>query len=157
MDQTAVTYPYVTVNEMTGEDDQDDPRGRRRQPVQPGSVLSQGGDMVRVGGLRYAIDPLAKMGARITSMELAGKPLDAAEEVQGRRMAPVSEEARAAGGAAGVGRRCAQPSRAGRRSSRAPSTCPKSPASPATRVGVRSNLGQRPASLPARLAIVTHG
>jgi sulfur-oxidizing protein SoxB len=65
MDQTAITYPYVTVNELTGRDHQDDPRRRRRQPVQSGSYYQQGGDMVRVGGLRYAIDPRATIGSRI--------------------------------------------------------------------------------------------
>jgi len=36
----------------------------------------QGGDMVRVGGLKYSIDPLASIGKRITDMELNGQPLD---------------------------------------------------------------------------------
>jgi sulfur-oxidizing protein SoxB len=35
-----------------------------------------GGDMVRIGGLRYAIDPTAPMGERLSALELNGKPLD---------------------------------------------------------------------------------
>ena len=54
--------------------------------------------MVRVGGLRYAIDPGAAVGHRITSMSLAGKPLDPAKKYKVAGWAPVSEEARAAGG-----------------------------------------------------------
>ena len=54
--------------------------------------------MVRVGGLKYAIDPNAVMGQRITSMTLGGKPLDAAKTYKVAGWAPVSEDARAAGG-----------------------------------------------------------
>ena len=32
--------------------------------------------MVRVGGLRYAIDPGASIGERLSDLELNGKPLD---------------------------------------------------------------------------------
>ena len=54
--------------------------------------------MVRVGGMRYAIDPAATMGKRITRMEMNGKPLDASRKYKVAGWAPVSEEARAAGG-----------------------------------------------------------
>ena len=37
----------------------------------------QGGDMVRVGGLQYSINPTAKMGKRINDMELNGKAIKA--------------------------------------------------------------------------------
>ena len=35
--------------------------------------------MVCVGGLTYTIDPTATIGRRISQLELAGKPLDAAK------------------------------------------------------------------------------
>ena len=54
--------------------------------------------MVRVGELRYAIDPTAAMGRRITSMSLGGKPLDAARKYRVAGWAPVGDDARAAGG-----------------------------------------------------------
>lgn len=54
--------------------------------------------MVRVAGMRYAIDPYAAMGKRITRMELDGKPLDPAKSYKVAGWAPVSEEAKAAGG-----------------------------------------------------------
>ena len=41
--------------------------------------------MVRVGGLKYAIDPNARMGQRITRMTLPASRLDA-DKVQGRRL-----------------------------------------------------------------------
>ena len=54
--------------------------------------------MVRVGGMRYAIDPTATMGKRITHMEVRGVPLEPAKKYKVAGWAPVSEEARAAGG-----------------------------------------------------------
>jgi sulfur-oxidizing protein SoxB len=60
----------------------------------PDPYYQQGGDMVRVGGMRYAIDPNAPMGKRITAMELDGKPIDAAKTYTVAGWAPVSEAAR---------------------------------------------------------------
>ncbi len=77
MTQTAITYPQVTRNPISGaqikvilEDIADN-----RFNVDPYS--QQGGDMVRVGGLEYVIDPYATRGKRIVDMRLKGKPLDA--------------------------------------------------------------------------------
>jgi sulfur-oxidizing protein SoxB len=64
----------------------------------PDPYYQQGGDMVRVGGLRYAIDPSAAMGQRVTQMELNGKPIDAAKTYKVAGWASVSEDARNAGG-----------------------------------------------------------
>ncbi|MDP3420006.1 MAG: 5'-nucleotidase C-terminal domain-containing protein, partial [Thiobacillus sp.] len=41
----------------------------------PDPYYQQGGDMVRVGGLQYTINPNAKIGSRITNMTLKGKPI----------------------------------------------------------------------------------
>ena len=98
MDQTAITYPHVTVNEMTGETIKTILEDVADNLFNPDPYYQQGGDMVRVGGLRYAIDPNAAMGKRITGMTLAGKPLDAAKRYKVAGWAPVSEDARAAGG-----------------------------------------------------------
>src|SRR5690606_39709620 len=42
----------------------------------------QGGDMVRVGGMAYTIDPQAEMGSRISGMTLlrTGEPVDPAKD-----------------------------------------------------------------------------
>ena len=98
MDETAITYPYVTVNEMTGETIKTVLEDVADNLFNPDPYYQQGGDMVRVGGLRYAIDPAAVIGHRITSMTLSGKPLDAAKKYKVAGWAPVSEEARAIGG-----------------------------------------------------------
>jgi sulfur-oxidizing protein SoxB len=42
----------------------------------PDPYYQQGGDMVRVGGLKFSFDPTAKMGERVSDMELDGKALD---------------------------------------------------------------------------------
>jgi S-sulfosulfanyl-L-cysteine sulfohydrolase len=44
----------------------------------PDPYYQMGGDMVRVGGLRYAIDPGAPIGKRLSDLELNGKPIDPA-------------------------------------------------------------------------------
>ncbi len=104
MDQTAITYPYVTVNELTGEMIKTILEDVADNLFNPDPYYQQGGDMVRVGGLKYAIDPAARMGSRITAMMLAGKPLDPAKRYKVAGWAPVSEEARSRGRRARVGR-----------------------------------------------------
>ncbi len=98
MDQTAITYPYVTVNEVTGETIKTILEDVADNLFNPDPYYQQGGDMVRVGGLRYAIDPVATMGNRITAMMLNGKPLDPQKKYKVAGWAPVSEAAREAGG-----------------------------------------------------------
>jgi sulfur-oxidizing protein SoxB len=98
LDQTAITYPYVTVNELSGETIKTILEDVADNLFNPDPYYQQGGDMVRVGGLKYAIDPGAKMGSRITAMTLSGKPLEPAKKYKVAGWAPVSEEARNAGG-----------------------------------------------------------
>jgi len=98
MDQTAITYPFVTVSELTGETIKTILEDVADNLFNPDPYYQQGGDMVRVGGMKYAIDPTASIGHRITRMELAGKPIDAARKYKVAGWAPVSEDARAAGG-----------------------------------------------------------
>ena len=93
MDQTAITYPYTTVNEFTGvmiktilEDVADN-------LFNPDPYYQQGGDMVRVGGLAYTCDPNGKMGGRISNMMLKGKAIDANRKYKVAGWAPVAEGA----------------------------------------------------------------
>jgi sulfur-oxidizing protein SoxB len=72
---TGVTYPNCLVRELTGaeihrllEDVADNLF--HRDPY-----YRQGGDMVRVGGLSYAIDPAKAIGRRISDIKVAGRPL----------------------------------------------------------------------------------
>ena len=77
MAQVAITYPAVTLTEMSGaflkrvlEDVADN-------LFHPDPYYQQGGDMVRSGGLQYSIAPLAQAGLRISELTLNGKSIDA--------------------------------------------------------------------------------
>jgi len=98
MNQCAITYPYVTVNELTGENIKTILEDVADNLFNPDPYYQQGGDMVRVGGLQYTCDPNARMGSRIGGFSLNGKPLDANRKYKVAGWAPVSEESRTAGG-----------------------------------------------------------
>jgi S-sulfosulfanyl-L-cysteine sulfohydrolase len=98
LNQMAITYPYVTVNELTGDTIKTILEDVADNLFNPDPYYQQGGDMVRVGGLSYAIDPNAAMGQRITRMELNGATIEANRKYKVAGWAPVSEDAKAAGG-----------------------------------------------------------
>jgi len=100
LDQTAITYPYVTVNELTGEAIKAILEDVADNLFNPDPYYQQGGDMVRVGGLTYSCDPNAGAGSRIGDLRLRGTPLDADKRYKVAGWAPVSEEARVGGGEA---------------------------------------------------------
>ena len=98
MDQLAITYPYATVNEMSGETIKTILEDVADNLFNPDPYYQQGGDMVRVGGLAYTCQPAAVMGQRITDMRLGGKPIEAGRKYKVAGWAPVAEEARSAPG-----------------------------------------------------------
>jgi sulfur-oxidizing protein SoxB len=98
MDQLAITYPYATLTEMTGETIKTVLEDVADNLFNPDPYYQQGGDMVRVGGLTYALSPGAKMGARIADMRLGGRPIEADKNYKVAGWAPVSEAARTAPG-----------------------------------------------------------
>ena len=98
LDQTAITYPYVTMTEMTGAQIKEILEDVCDNLFNPDPYYQQGGDMVRVGGMAYACDPTAAMGARITDMALNGKAIEAAKTYKVAGWAPVAEAAKDAGG-----------------------------------------------------------
>jgi sulfur-oxidizing protein SoxB len=100
LDQTAITYPFTTVTNMTGETIKTVLEDVADNLFNPDPYYQQGGDMVRVGGLQYAIDPAGAAGKRITEMRLNGKLIEAGKTYKVAGWAPVSEEAKAAGGEA---------------------------------------------------------
>ncbi len=93
MDQTAITYPQTTVNELSGETIKTILEDVADNLFNPDPYYQQGGDMVRVGGLRYTCDPNAKMGSRIGNMVLGGKVIDANRKYKVAGWAPVAEGA----------------------------------------------------------------
>jgi sulfur-oxidizing protein SoxB len=90
---TAITYPNVYRQQMTGEtlklilEDVAD----NLFNVDP--YYQQGGDMVRVGGMGYRIDPRATIGNRISDMThlASGQKIDAAKEYSVAGWASVNE------------------------------------------------------------------
>ena len=77
MAQVAITYPAVTLTEMSGEFLKRVLEDVADNLFHPDPYYQQGGDMVRSGGLRYSIAPLAQTGSRISELTLDGKPIDA--------------------------------------------------------------------------------
>ena len=94
MNQTAITYPYVTVSGMTGEAIKNILEDVCDNLFNPDPYYQQGGDMVRVGGLQYSCTPAARIGARIGNMTLRGKPLEAGKTYKLASWAPVAEGAK---------------------------------------------------------------
>ncbi len=100
LDQTAITYPFTTVTNMSGEMIKTVLEDVADNLFNPDPYYQQGGDMVRVGGLQYTIDPAAGAGKRISEMRLGGKLIEAGKTYKVAGWAPVSEEAKNAGGEA---------------------------------------------------------
>ena len=98
LDQTAITYPTVTLTPMTGAQIKEVLEDVCDNLFNADPYYQQGGDMVRVGGMTWSCDPTAGMGKRIDDMRLKGTPIDAAKTYKVAGWAPVSEAARDAGG-----------------------------------------------------------
>jgi S-sulfosulfanyl-L-cysteine sulfohydrolase len=91
MAQTAITYPQVTTRLLTGAEIKAVLEDIADNLFNADPYLQQGGDMVRVGGLTYAIAPGAKIGGRISELRLNGKPLEAGKRYKVAGWAPVGE------------------------------------------------------------------
>jgi sulfur-oxidizing protein SoxB len=100
LDQTAITYPSTTVTNMSGEMIKTVLEDVADNLFNPDPYYQQGGDMVRVGGLQYTIDPAGGAGKRISEMRLNGNLIEAGKTYKVAGWAPVSEEAKNAGGEA---------------------------------------------------------
>ncbi len=98
MDQTAITYPFTTMTEMTGTMIKTVLEDIADNLFNPDPYLQQGGDMVRVGGMQYACEPGARAGLRISDMQLNGKKIEADKTYKVSGWAPVSEAGRDANG-----------------------------------------------------------
>jgi sulfur-oxidizing protein SoxB len=94
MDQTSITYPETYVREMSGQTIKDILEDVADNLFNLDPYYQQGGDMVRVGGLDYTIDPLEKIGKRITDMRLDdGTAIEASKNYTVAGWATVGEEA----------------------------------------------------------------
>jgi sulfur-oxidizing protein SoxB len=91
MDQTAITYPQATLSDPTGAEIKAILEDVCDNLFNPDPYLQQGGDMVRTGGLTYACNPGAAMGARISDLRIQGKPIDAGKRYRLAGWASVAE------------------------------------------------------------------
>ena len=91
MNQTAITYPFATLAELTGTAIKSILEDVCDNLFNPDPYLQQGGDMVRVGGLEYTCDPTRAIGQRISNLTLRGKPLEAQKQYKVAGWAPVAE------------------------------------------------------------------
>ena len=93
---TAITYPNVYRNPMTGEQLKTALEDVADNLFNPDPYYQQGGDMVRVGGLAYTIDVTKPQGQRISDMTLlrTGGAIDPARQYQVAGWASVTERVR---------------------------------------------------------------
>ena len=91
MDQTAITYPQTTLNELTGEAIKGILEDIADNVLNPDPYLQQGGDMVRVAGMSYTLEPGARIGSRISELRVRGEPMEATKRYKVAGWAPVGE------------------------------------------------------------------
>jgi len=93
LSQTAITYPEVYVQPMTGAQLKDVLEDICDNLFNLDPYYQQGGDMVRLGGLSYACAPGESIGKRIGDLKLAdGRTLDAAKSYRVAGWASVNEQ-----------------------------------------------------------------
>ncbi len=102
LDQTAISYPWTTLTDISGQMIKTILEDVADNLFNPDPYYQQGGDMVRVGGMRYTIDPTAASGQRISELRLHGgarngQLLDAAKTYKVAGWAPVQEASKNAG------------------------------------------------------------
>jgi sulfur-oxidizing protein SoxB len=93
MNQTAITYPYTTLSELSGGQIKAILEDLADNLFNPDPYLRQGGDMVRVAGMSYALEPAAGIGSRISELRLGGEPMEADKRYKVAGWAPVAEGA----------------------------------------------------------------
>jgi len=91
MDQTAITYPTATLNELTGAQILEIMEDIADNLFHEDPYYQQGGDMVRVGGLTYTMNLNQKHGGRIQDVEIRGKKLDTGKTYKVAGWASVQE------------------------------------------------------------------
>jgi sulfur-oxidizing protein SoxB len=90
----AVTYPAAYRTTMSGKVLKDVLEDVADNLFNPDPYYQQGGDMVRVGGMGYRIDPHARIGSRISDMTLlrTGQPIEAGRDYTVAGWASVNQD-----------------------------------------------------------------
>ena len=97
MDQTAITYPWTTLTDLSGESIKTILEDVCDNLFNPDPYYQQGGDMVRTGGMSYTCNPTAKAGSRISDMRFGGQLMEATKTYKVAGWAPVQEASKNAG------------------------------------------------------------
>ena len=90
---TALTYPNTWVRELAGREIHQIMEDVADNLFHPDPYYRQGGDMVRLGGLTYTIDPAKTLGRRISDVRIGGRPLEPARRYKAAGWASVATEA----------------------------------------------------------------
>jgi sulfur-oxidizing protein SoxB len=88
---TALTYPNTWTRTLTGAEIHHIMEDVADNLFHRDPYYRQGGDMVRMGGLSYAIDIRKPMGRRITDIRVGGRPLDPARGYRAAGWASIGE------------------------------------------------------------------
>lgn len=91
MAQTAITYPGITVRNLTGAEIKETLEDIADNLFNLDPYYRQGGDMVRTRGLSYSCNPGASVGRRITDLRLGGAPLSSGKSYRVAGWASVKE------------------------------------------------------------------
>jgi sulfur-oxidizing protein SoxB len=92
LSQTAMTYPEVYVQPMSGEQIKVVLEDICDNLFNLDPYYQQGGDMVRIGGMSYTCAPNETTGKRISDMKLGGVALDPAKSYKVAGWASVNEQ-----------------------------------------------------------------
>jgi len=88
---TAITYPNTWVREMTGAEINAILEDVADNLFHRDPYYRQGGDMVRVGGLTYAISVQREMGRRISHIQIRGRAMDPGKKYKVTGWASIGE------------------------------------------------------------------
>ncbi len=88
---TALTYPNTWVRELTGQEIHHIMEDVADNLFHPDPYYRQGGDMVRMGGLTYTIEPARPLGRRIRDLKIGGRPLEPARRYKATGWASIAE------------------------------------------------------------------
>ena len=86
MDQTAITYPSTTLTNMTGETIKSIMEDVCDNLFNADPYYQQGGDMVRVGGIQYTVDPEQDDRQAHQQHDPEGQAGGCQQDLQGRRL-----------------------------------------------------------------------
>ena len=89
--QTALTYPNTWSREMSGAEVKTVIEDVADNIFHKDPYYRQGGDMVRVGGVSYTIDPDKEVGQRITDLRIGGQLIDSARRYKAAGWASMME------------------------------------------------------------------